>query len=110
MSYILVLMLVSLMVNACGGGGNSDGWQQLREQANDLYNQQRFDEALPIYEQALGKADADGRLKLRQDIIDCHLAVGHDHEARQLMLTLMQDAASQGNRYVEAETKFALGE
>ena len=92
------------------GGGSSDGWQQLREQANDLYNQQQFDEALPIYEQALGKADADGRLKLRQDIIDCHLAVGHDNEARQLMLALMQDAASQGNRYVEAETKFALGE
>ena len=99
-----------LTLTACGGGGNSDGWQELREEANELYNRQQFDEALTIYEQALEKADADGRLKLRQDIIDCHLAVGHDHEARQMMLSLMQDAASQGNRYVEAETKFALGE
>lgn len=88
----------------------SAGWEEQREQANDLYNEQKFDEALTIYEQALEKADADGRLKLRQDIIDCHLAVGHDHEARQMMLSLMQDAAAQGNRYVEAETKFALGE
>lgn len=88
----------------------SAGWEEHREQANNLYNEQKFDEALTIYEQALEKADADGRLKLRQDIIDCHLAVGHDHEARQMMLSLMQDAASQGNRYVEAETKFALGE
>ena len=107
---IFVLIIASLIITACGGGGSSDGWQQLREQANELYNKQRFDEALPIYEQALCKADTDGRLKLRQDIIDCHLAVGHDHEARQMMLALMQDAASQGNRYVEAETKFALGE
>lgn len=98
------------MLTACGRGGKSDGWQELREQANGLYNQQRFDEALALYERALGKADDNGRLKLRQDIIDCHLAVGHDHEARQLMLALMQDAASQGNRYVEAETRFALGE
>ena len=108
--HITVLILALLVLSACGGGSNSDEWQKLREQANDLYNQQRFDEALPIYEQALGKADADDRLKLRQDIIDCHLAEGHDHEARQLMLALTQDAASQGNRYVEAETKFALGE
>ena len=108
--HIAVLILALLVLYACGGGGNSDEWQQLREQANDLYNQQRFDEALAIYERALDKAGADGQMKLRQDIIDCHLAVGHDHEARQLMLALMQDAASQGNRYVEAETKFALGE
>ena len=108
--HITVLILALLVLSACGGGSDSDEWQKLREQANDLYNQQRFDEALPIYEQALSKADADDRLKLRQDIIDCHLAEGHDHEARQLMLALMQDAASQGNRYVEAETKFALGE
>ena len=106
----LILLCAVLTLTGCAGGGNFEKWQDLREQANDLYNQQRFDEALPIYEQALGKADTDGRLKLRQDIIDCHLAVGHDHEARQMMLALMQDAASQGNRYVEAETKFALGE
>ena len=107
--HIAVLILGLLVLSACSGGG-SDGWQQLREQANDLYNHQQFDDALPIYERALDKADADGRLKLRQDIIDCHLAVGHDNEVREMMLALMQDAASQGNRYVEAETKFALGE
>ena len=107
--YLYILCAV-LTLAACGGGGKADGWQELREEANELYNRQQFDEALAIYGRALEKADDDGRLKLRQDIIDCHLAVGHDHEARQMMLALMQDAAKQGNRYVEAETKFALGE
>ena len=103
-------MMAVWTLAACGGGGKSDEWQQLREQANERYNSQQFEEARTLYERALGKADAEGRLKLRQDIIDCHLAVGHDQEARQLMLSLMQDAAREGNRYVEAETRFALGE
>ena len=107
---VAAVMLTIVTLASCGGGSHPDGWQDLREQANSLYNEQQYDKALPLYEQALAKADADGQLKLRQDIIDCHLAVGHDHEARQMMLALMQDAASQGNRYVEAETKFALGE
>ena len=108
-NFVIISLLTVLAITGCTVK-ESAGWEEHREQANDLYNEQKFDEALTIYEQALEKADADGRLKLRQDIIDCHLAVGHDHEARQMMLTLMQDAASQGNRYVEAETKFALGE
>lgn len=108
-NFVIITFLSVLAITGCTVK-ESAGWEEQREQANDLYNEQKFDEALTIYEQALEKADADGRLKLRQDIIDCHLAVGHDHEARQMMLSLMQDAASQGNRYVEAETKFALGE
>lgn len=108
-NFVIITFLSVLAITGCTVK-ESAGWEEQREQANDLYNEQKFDEALTIYEQALEKADADGRLKLRQDIIDCHLAVGHDHEARQMMLSLMQDAAAQGNRYVEAETKFALGE
>ena len=108
-NFVIITFLSVLAITGCTVK-ESAGWEEHREQANSLYNEQKFDEALTIYEQALEKADADGRLKLRQDIIDCHLAVGHDHEARQMMLSLMQDAASQGNRYVEAETKFALGE
>lgn len=108
-NFVIITFLSVLAITGCTVK-ESAGWEEHREQANNLYNEQKFDEALTIYEQALEKADADGRLKLRQDIIDCHLAVGHDHEARQMMLSLMQDAASQGNRYVEAETKFALGE
>ena len=108
-NFVIITFLSVLAITGCTVK-ESAGWEEHREQANDLYNEQKFDEALTIYEQALEKADADGRLKLRQDIIDCHLAVGHDHEARQMMLSLMQDAAAQGNRYVEAETKFALGE
>lgn len=108
-NFVIITFLSVLAITGCTVK-ESAGWEEHREQANNLYNEQKFDEALTIYEQALEKADADGRLKLRQDIIDCHLAVGHDHEARQMMLSLMQDAAAQGNRYVEAETKFALGE
>ena len=108
-NFVIITFLSVLAITGCTVK-ESAGWEEHREQANNLYNEQKFDEALTIYEQALEKADADRRLKLRQDIIDCHLAVGHDHEARQMMLSLMQDAASQGNRYVEAETKFALGE
>ena len=108
-NFVIITFLSVLAITGCTVK-ESAGWEEHREQANNLYNEQKFDEALTIYEQALEKADADGRLKLRQDIIDCHLAVGHDHEARQMMLSLMQDAASQGNRYVEEETKFALGE
>lgn len=108
-NFVIITFLSVLAITGCTVK-ESAGWEEHRKQANNLYNEQKFDEALTIYEQALEKADADGRLKLRQDIIDCHLAVGHDHEARQMMLSLMQDAASQGNRYVEAETKFALGE
>lgn len=85
-------------------------WNVLRNQANELYNEQRFSEALALYEQALKQADADGRLTLRQDIIDCHLAMDDDREVRRLLTNLMAEAHDSGDRQAEAEATYTLGE
>lgn len=105
----LILFCAVLAASGCTAGG-ADDWKELREQANELYNAQQYHEALATYEQALSKADADGRLTLRQDIVDCHLALGDDTEARTLLGQLVSAAHESGNAYAEAEASFALGE
>ncbi len=106
--YLYILCAV-LTLTACSEGGNDDGWQEPRNQANELYNSLQFEEALKLYEQAMDKADAEGRLTLRQDIIDCHTAMGEYTEARELLLTQMKEAHDAGDKYAEAEAANTLG-
>ena len=106
----LLLLCAVLMLTACGGGGKADGWQELREEANRLYNDRQFDEVLAIYERAFDGADTEGRLKLRQDIIDCYLAMGEEAKARSLLDDLVKAARASGNTYAEAEASFTLGD
>lgn len=105
----LILLCAVLILAGCKTDVSSD-WEELRNQANELYNGQQFDEALRLYEQALEKADADGRLTLRQDIIDCHLAMDDDREARKLLADLMTEAHDSGDKQAEAEAAYTLGE
>ncbi|MBR1521396.1 MAG: AraC family transcriptional regulator [Bacteroidaceae bacterium] len=107
----VLLGCLTMLLAACVGNGSSD-WETLRDEANELYNQSRFEEAKQAYERAMqeGNPTEEGRLYLRQDIIDCHLAMGEPTEARQLLKVQMEEAHRTGNAYVEAEVKFALGE
>ena len=45
-----------VMLTVCCGTGGSAGWEDLREEANELYNGQQYQEALYKYEKALSKA------------------------------------------------------
>lgn len=105
----LILLCIVLALAGCTPDGTAD-WEELRNQANELYNDQQFGEALKLYEQALEHAEPDGRLILRQDIIDCHLAMDDDREARRLLADLMAEAHDSGDRQAEAEAAYTLGE
>lgn len=104
-----IFWCVLLTLVGCSADQSTDE-TPLREQANALYNEQQFKEALALYEQALAKADGGDRLTLRQDIIDCHLAMGEATEARRLLGDLMKEAHESGDKYAEAEATFAMGE
>ncbi len=71
--FIFLCVLLTLL--GCSADKSVDE-TPLREQANALYNEQQFEEALALYEQALAKADGVDRLTLQQDIIDCPSGVG----------------------------------
>ena len=88
--------------------GPSD-WQALREEANELYNRQQYQEALGKYEKALAKAQGNDRLVLRQDIIDCHQALGNQTKARELLKTQLAEAHAAGDIQMEAEAMKTLG-
>lgn len=68
---IVILLLAVLAFAGCTVEGTAD-WQALREEANELYGQQRYEEAIKGYERAMAAADkkdaAEARLQLRQDI------------------------------------------
>lgn len=104
--YILCAMLT---LTACGGGGKADDWQALREEANELYNGKQYQEALGKYEKALAKAQGSDRLVLRQDIIDCHQALGNQTKARELLKTQLAEAHAAGDSQMEAEAMLNLG-
>lgn len=105
--YLLCLCGLLTLVS-CSTEGSAD-WETLREQANKCYNEQQPREALALYEQALSKADAEGRLTLRQDIIDCCQALGDRTKARKLLKEQLEEAHAAGNREMEAEAMATLG-
>ena len=70
-SIIAVLFLLLAFVSCTK---SSSDWQALREEANELYNGQQYQEALEKYEKALSKAQGNDRLTIRQDMIDCYQA------------------------------------
>ena len=105
--YLLCLCGLLTLVS-CSTEGSAD-WETLREQANKCYNEQQPREALALYEQALSKADAEGRLTLRQDIIDCCQALGDQTKARKLLKEQLEEAHAAGNREMEAEAMATLG-
>ncbi len=98
-----------LTLTACGGGGKADDWQALREEANELYNGSNIREALGKYEKALAKAQGNDRLVLRQDIIDCHQALGNQTKVRELLKTQLEEAHAAGDIQMEAEAMNTLG-
>lgn len=108
MKHALYLILGCILLTGCSADLSSD-WQALREQANDLYNEQQYTEALALYEQALDKADADGRLTVRQDIIDCYQVMGDQTKARELLKEQLEEAHAAANHEMEAEALLTLG-
>ncbi|MBQ8065438.1 MAG: AraC family transcriptional regulator [Prevotella sp.] len=81
----------------------------MREEANELYNGQQYQEALGKYEKALAKAQGNDRLVLRQDIIDCHQALGNQTKVRELLKTQLEEAHAAGDEQMEAEAMKSLG-
>ena len=109
---IVILLLAVLAFAGCTVEGTAD-WQALREEANELYGQQRYEEAIKGYERAMAAADkkdaAEARLVLRQDIIDCHQALGNQTKARELLKTQLEEAHAAGDEQMEAEAMKSLG-
>lgn len=109
---IVILLLAVLAFAGCTVEGTAD-WQALREEANELYGQQRYEEAIKGYERAMAAADkkdaAEARLQLRQDIIDCHQALGNQTKVRELLKTQLAEAHAAGNIQMEAEAMLTLG-
>lgn len=104
-----VLILVTILaLTGCAADGAAD-WQTLREEANELFNGQQYQEALGLYEKALQKAQGNDKLTLRQDMIDCYQALGNQTKARELLKTQLEDAHAAGNSQMEAEAMLALG-
>ena len=109
---IVILLLAVLAFAGCTVEGTAD-WQALREEANELYGQQRYEEAIKGYERAMAAADkkdaAEARLVLRQDIIDCHQALGNQTKARELLKTQLEEAHAAGDEQMKAEAMRTLG-
>ncbi|MBQ6652533.1 MAG: hypothetical protein IJM81_03945 [Prevotella sp.] len=109
---IVILLLAVLAFAGCTVEDSAD-WQTLREEANELYGQQRYEETIRGYERAMAVADkkdqTEARLLLRQDIIDCQQALGNQSAARELLKVQMQEAHDAGNQKMEAEALMTLG-
>ena len=105
-STITVLFLVLLFMSCTK---SSSDWQTLREEANELYNGQQYQEALDAYEMALSKAQGNDRLTLRQDMIDCYQTLGNQTKARELLKTQLAETHAAGNSQMEAEAMITLG-
>ena len=107
-SLLLFLFCAGLALGACTGRDSAD-WESLRKEANQLYGEQRYEEAVEVYERALAVATDDNRLTLRQDIIDCYQGLGRQDEVRRLLDVQMQEAHAAGNSKMEAEALMTLG-
>lgn len=113
---VILLLAVLTLTLGCTTDGSAD-WQALREEANELYGQQRYEEAIRGYERAMAAVDhqkgekdeTEARLQLRQDIIDCQQALGNQSAARELLKVQMQEAHDAGNQKMEAEALMTLG-
>jgi len=105
-SKVAALFIVLAFISCTDGPSD---WQALREEANELYNRQQYQEALGKYEKALAKAQGNDRLVLRQDIIDCHQALGNQTKARELLKTQLAEAHAAGDIQMEAEAMKTLG-
>lgn len=106
-SLLLFLFCAGLALGACTGRDSAD-WESLRKEANQLYGEQRYEEAVEVYERALAVATDDNRLTLRQDIIDCYQGLGRQDEVRRLLDVQMQEAHAAGNSKMEAETLMTI--
>lgn len=111
-NFIVTLLFAALVFAGCTAEGSAD-WQTLREEANQLYGQQRYEEAIKGYERAMAAADkkdaAEAQLQLRQDIIDCHQALGNQTKARELLKTQLEEAHAAGDEQMEAKAMLTLG-
>ena len=106
-SLVIPILLVVMALISCTDG--TPDWQTLREEANELYNGQQYQEALDKYEKALSEAPGDDKLTLRQDIIDCYQVLGNQAKARELLKTQLEEAHAAGNSQMEAEAMMTLG-
>ena len=105
-SKVAALFIVLAFISCTDGPSD---WQALREEANELYNRQQYQEALGKYEKALAKAQGNDRLVLRQDIMDCHQALGNQTKVRELLKTQLEEAHAAGDIQMEAEAMKTLG-
>ena len=107
---ICIIVLLSLLSIFAGCTADEPaGWEQLREQANELYNDQQYQEALEAYTRALAAAEGKDRLLVRQDIIDCYQVLGDQTKARELLKTQLEEAHAVGDSQMEAEALLTLG-
>ncbi|MBQ8656736.1 MAG: AraC family transcriptional regulator [Prevotella sp.] len=104
----MFLLYALLTLTASCGGGNPD-WESLREQANELYNSQQYQEALDTYQRALTMAGGNDRMLVRQDIIDCYQVLGEQTKARELLRVQLEEAHAAGDSHMEAEALLTLG-
>ena len=105
---VLLLLAVLTLTAGCTVDGSAD-WQAMREEANELFNGQQYQEALDMYEKALSKAQGKDRLVLRQDIIDCYQVLGNQTKARELLKTQLEEAHTAGDEQMEAKAMLTLG-
>lgn len=97
---VLAFCTACFLMVCCAPHSSSES-ETLREEANELYGQQRYEEAIKGYERAMAAADkkdaAEARLQLRQDIIDCHQALGNQTKVRELLKTQLEEAHAAGD-------------
>lgn len=109
---VLAFCTACFLMVCCAPHSSSES-ETLREEANELYGQQRYEEAIKGYERAMAAADkkdaAEARLQLRQDIIDCHQALGNQTKVRELLKTQLEEAHAAGDIQMEAEAMNTLG-
>ena len=105
---VLAFCTACFLMVCCAPHSSSES-ETLREEANELYNDKQYQEALGKYEKALAKAQGNDRLVLRQDIIDCHQALGNQTKVRELLKTQLEEAHAAGDIQMEAEAMNTLG-
>ena len=105
---VLAFCTACFLMVCCAPHSSSES-ETLREEANELYNGKQYQEALGKYEKALAKAQGNDRLVLRQDIIDCHQALGNQTKVRELLKTQLEEAHAAGDIQMEAEAMNTLG-
>lgn len=105
---VLAFCTACFLMVCCAPHSSSES-ETLREEANELFNGQQYQEALDTYEKALSSAQGKDRLTIQQDIIDCYQVLGNQTKARELLKTQLEEAHAAGDEQMEAKAMLTLG-